>query len=479
MFRPFRCLPALAALAASVALPAMETPMIMPAGSNAGIIDPGLGTITTVEFSENQSIRKGFANWLFDLDQFERRIVREAEGDVWNTLRSGSPTLRPTPGDLYNLFPDKPTKKQADAGQKSTRAQMQAAEKAFWEKPIPYDGVVRGAYNGTELMLVIPSKRVVMFYRNSGKENVELVSWGSYSPLLYVQTAWKSLPDPNQLVKGLLLDEDEKKALEGALAARDDGSTPAANKSEIWCATVTGGFVVVDSANQKLWSYEVRGLGFELTSIRSMTVDLMAPGYQTLPLDQASADQMARLYGKDLPGIGVDKLDAPYVQALVAANRVGDTAKAGAIDASVVKDSIALNFTAQNKLLGYTYRSGAGLKLSSVRDTSVDQGLTMIARMLSERVLARTAFTEALKAANKQDAAATVYSLSYALRLDPTLHAEAEKSTPLKNALQGDWDALMASTAKAEETLLAKRAAIIKAATAERERLAKKKQGQK
>lgn len=469
-----RCLLALSTL---VALPALETPMILPAGGGgtAGIIDPGLGTITTMEFSEKQSIRKGYANWLFDLDQLELRVARNVDGDVWNFLRAGSPLLKPVPSELYALFPDKPTKKQTEAGQKSTQAQVREAEQVYWEKPEKYDGVVRGAYNGQELMLVIPSKRVVMFYRNTGKDTVELAAYGTYSPLLYIQTAWKSLPDPNQLVKGLPLTEDEKKALEGALAGREDGGAPAAAKSDVWCTTVGGGFVIVDSANQKIWSYEVKGQGFDVTSVRSMAVDLMAPGYQTIPLGQAAAETLARSYGKDLAGLGIDKLDEPYIVALVAANRVGDTAKAGAIHANAVKDTIVLNFTAQNKLLSYTYRSGAGLLLSSVRDTGVDQGLAMIVRMMNEKGMARQSFAEAVKNAGKHDPVACLRNLSYALKLDPTLHGEAEKNSSLKSELKADWDALMAEAAKAEEELLKKREAIRVSAEAERERIKNRK----
>ena len=475
-----RCLLALSAtvaLSTTATLSALETPMILPAGGGgtAGIIDPGLGTITTVEFTEKQSLRKGYANWLFDLDQLERRIQLEQNGETWSALRWGSTTMKPSLEEVTRLFPATPTKKQTEAGQKSTQAQVREAEQAYWEKPEKYDGVVRGAYNGQELMLVLPSKRAVLFYRNTGKDTVELAAWGTYSPLLYIQTAWKSLPDPNQLVKGLNLTDDEKKALDGALAAREDGGAPAAAKSDVWCTTVNGGFVVVDSANQKIWSYEVKGQGFEVTSVRSMAVDLMAPGYQTLPLDQTSADTLAKSYGKDLAGLGIDKLDAPYIEALVAANRVGDTAKAGSIHANAVKDSIVINFTAQNKLVSYTYRSGAGLMLSSVRDTGVDQGLLMIVRMMNEKGMARQSFTEAGKNASKHDTAACLRNLTYALGLDPTLHNEAEKSSSLKNELKTDWDRLMADAAKAEEALLKKRESIKAAADAERERLKNRK----
>jgi hypothetical protein len=470
-----RCLSVLAVAGVLAALPAMETPLVMPAGNNTGIIDPGLGTITTVEFSDKGSQRKGFANWLFDLDQLERYIVGERNGETFSALRTGSPTCKPSPEDYIKLFPSKPTPKQVEANQKDTQAQVREAEKAFWEKPVPFDGVIRGAFTGQYLMLVIPAKRVILFYQTTGKETVELMSYTNYSPVLYTQTAWKSTPDPAQMIKQLNLDDDERKALEGALAARADGGAPQAAKSDVWCATIGGGFVVVDSANQKIWSYEVKGQNMELTSVRSMTVDLMAPGFKTTPTDQDGVDAFSKAYGPLLRSLGVDKLDAPFVQALIRNSRVGDSGKAGSFQASATKDTVVLDFTAQNKLLGYIYRPGAGLELSTVRDSTVDQGLTLLFRQMKEQEGARKAYEKAAETAGKHDAAGALTLLSYALGLDPTLHKDAEKSSALKTELKADWDRLMADATKAEEALLAKREKIRKDADAERERLANKK----
>ena len=459
-------------------LVALETPLVMNAGSNTAILDPGLGTITTFEFRNNGSTRKGFCNWLADLERLERTVIGVRNDETFTALRTGSPVVKPVPEDFIKMFPKEPTKKQAEAGQKGLQVQVREAEKAFWEKPVPYDGIVRGAVTSTYTMLVIPSKRVALFYQSTGKENVEIMGFTNYSPVLYVQTAWKSTPDPAEFIRQLNLDAEDMKAIEGALAARADGGAPQAAKSEIWCTSIGAAFILIDSANDKIWSYEVNSQNSVLlTSVRSMSVDLLAPGYRTAPLDQVAVDAFSKAYTAQLRSLGIEKLDEPYVKALLAAFRVGDSAKAGALQANTTGDTVVLNFTAQNKILAYAYRAGAGLELSTVRDEAVDQGLTLIAKLAQEKVDARKYYTEALAQAAKHNTAQCLSYLSQALTYDPILHKEAEKSSALRSELKADWDKLMADATQAEVALLTKRENVAKAAQAERERLAKKRSG--
>ncbi len=465
----------LLAAGAPALLPALETPLILPAKNIAGVIDPGLGTLTTIEVQSNGTQRKSFVNWLMDVDQLQRRSV-EQNGETFTDLRTGSKTVLPTPEEFTQFYPDQPTKKQTDNGQKDLRTQVRAAEKVFWEQEHPYDGIVRGAFTGQYLMLVIPATRAVLFYQNNGKDTVERIGYTNYSPLLYLGTAWKSMPDPAQLVQSLKLDEAEKKALEGALAAREDGSAPQAAKSDIWCTAVGEGFVVVDSANKKIWAYEVKGVTVALTSVRNMAVDLMAPGFQTLPLDQQGIELFGKQNAGALKAIGVDKLDGPYVQAFIHAQQVGDSAKAGALQANQINNQVLLNFTAERKLVAYEYRQGAGLALTSVRDTTVDLGLMLLARQINEMSMARKSYNEAVALGAKNPTGA-LRLITYALGLDPALHADAEKNSNLKNALKADWEKLKLDAVKAEDERKAKRETIIKAAEAERKRLAEKKKG--
>ena len=455
---------------------AQDTPLIMPARTNAAIINPGLGTMIIVEITDAQSTRKGFANWAFDLDQIERRVVGTVNGETFTALRTGSPTVSPSAEEVIKLFSDKPTRKQAQDGQKDLRAQVREAEKAFWEKEHKYDGVVRGAFDGQYLAMVLPAKRAVLFYKDNGRDSEELFSFTNFSPVLYVTTAWNSTPDPAAIIKTLNLDEDEQKAIEGALASRADGAVAAAAPSEIWCSAIGGGaFVLVDSANQKIWTYEVKGNGIALTSIRSMAADLLMYDWHTLPSNQAALAAFAKGYGQQIRGLGIRQFDEPYVLALVRASAVGDSTKAGALQANIVSSSVVLNFTQQHKLLTYKYITGQGLSLTSVRDDTCDQGLLILARMIQERGLAQATFAEAARNPGKSPDDA-LRLLTYALSMDPSLHEAAEKNSNLKNALKNDWDGLMASATKADAEQKAKMDGIEQAAQAERERLAKKKQ---
>ncbi len=466
---------ALALSGAPVAISvALDTPLIMPSGSEVAIVDPTLGTMMIVTVTDNSTIRKSFSNWGFDLDQLERRTVGEVNGEVFSALRTGSPTLVPTAEDVIKLFSDKVTKTQTAAGQKDQRNQVREAEKAYWAQEHKFDGIVRTAFNGQYLAVVVPSKRCVLFYQSTGKESAELFSFTNFSPVLYVSTAWKSLPDPSQLAKQMDLDEDQVKAIEGALSARADGAIAAAAPCDIWCTYTGGAFILVDTANQKIWSYEVRGSGMELTSIRSMTVDLMAPGFNTAPGDQLAATTFLKAYTPQIRDLGISKFDAPFVMALVRANQVGAGAKADALQAYGQQGMVALEFTGLHKLLLYRYISGSGITLASVRDLLMDQGLTLMARMISERSLAMQAYDEAKKTASKNPVSG-LRLLTYALGLHPGLHVEAEKNSSLKNALKNDWDRLMTDATKAAADAKAKMDGIESAAQAERERLARRK----
>ena len=470
-----RNLVALALAAAPLATSAaLDTPLIMPAGPDAAIIDPTLGTLTVLTVTTQSTIRKSYASWGFDLDQLERRTVGEANGEVFSALRSGSPTLVPSAEGVITLFSDKATKAQAAAGQKDQRSQVREAEKAFWEKEHKFDGVVRSAFNGEYLMIVVPAKRCVLFYKNSGKESADLFSFTNYSPVLYVSTAWKSAPDPAQLATQMNLDDDQLKAIQGALAARADGAVASAAASDVWCTFTGGAFILVDSANQKIWSYDVRGAGMELTSIRSLTVDLMAPGLNTQPDNNLAATTFLKAYAQQIRDLGISKFDAPFVMALVRSTQVGTGAKADAMQANAVSSMVVLEFTGLHKLLAYQYVSGSGITLASVRDLLMDQGLTIMARMINERALAAQAYTEATRVASKNPVSG-LRLLTYALGLSPSLHNEAEKNSNLKNALKNDWDRLMADATKAEAEQKAKMDAIEAAAAEERKRLAERK----
>ncbi len=453
---------------------ALDTPLIMPAGPDAAIIDPTLGTLTVLTVTSQSTIRKSYASWAFDLDQLERRTVGEVNGEVFSALRSGSPTLAPAAEGVIQLFSDKATKAQAAAGQKDQRSQVREAEKAFWEKEHKFDGVVRSAYNGEYLMIVVPAKRCVLFYKNSGKESADLFSFTNFSPVLYISGAWKSAPEPSALVKQMDLDEDQMKAIEGALQARADGAVASAAPSDIWCSFTGGAFILVDSANQKIWSYEVRGAGMELTSVRSLTVDLMVPGMNTQPDNNQAAGIFQKAYTPQLRDLGIKAFDAPFVMALVRSSQVGTGAKADAMQANAVSSMVVLEFTGLHKLLAYQYVSGSGITLASVRDLLMDQGLNIMARMINERALAVQAYSEATRVAAKNPVSG-LRLLTYALGLSPSLHVEAEKNASLKNALKNDWDRLMADATKADADNKAKMEAIEQAAQTERERLAKKK----
>lgn len=460
-------------LALALALPAaaLESPLVVGSGNLMVSIDPALGLATVLNVEQNGTRRLGWKHFLGDLNRIQKSVQIQA-GKPYSMLRLGSPTVSPTVEEFVQIFPDKPSKKDAEAGRDAPRKRVREAEDAFWEKAPPYDGKLAAAFNGQYLMLAFPSLHALLFYENAS-EKLELRGWYNYGPLLFVSTGWKSEPSPAKLAAGLILDEDQKKLLEGQLADKE-GQPAAAAPSEVWVTTDGGNFVVVDTANRLIFSVSFPGKKASIMSVRNLSVDLLAPGYQTAPTDQDSLRAFAKEQGPVLKDLGISQFDTAYVKALIAATAAGEVGKASDLQANLINGQLVLAFPTQHKILTYQV-TATSLDLKSVRDSLFDSGLATISRMATERAEAREALKAAEKAKRSPEEAQRL--LEMALALDPELVTVAEKSSTLKSILgkTAAWEPTLAAGAKAAEEAKAKRAAIEAAAQAERDKKKAKK----
>ncbi|MBA3708557.1 MAG: hypothetical protein H0W83_07040 [Planctomycetes bacterium] len=453
---------ALVACAATYA-PALETPLVLRSpGSNSGDqvieVSPNLGTIALFQVTESGTRQAGSANFLFDLEFYDKYIVDERNGVPYSTLRIGSPNSKPTCEGMLALMPKDPTEAEKAKNVLSYQARARAAEDAYWLKDHDYDGVVRGAFNGTYAMLCIPSKHALLFYELSG-EKLTLSAYRNFGVDLLVPQGWNTSPLPSEIAKRL--PDDEKKKLEKELADKEkEGSKEVAEtpKSDTWVAAASNNiFVVVDTLNNQVMSYQFTGKSLEVKSVRNLKYDLMIPG-SFKPLDN-EADVFTRfrkVHEKQIQELGIE-VDLSGMKALVGANTKGDASKTG-MQATVLDKLMILDFTESRKLLVFNLEgAGNGLELASARDYTLDVAMALMDKAFNEKSEAKKFIASAEKYFKSHKTA--MLQLKFALKMDPTLVDSVEKNTRLKGELskEADWPTMLDDAHKAAELILDQR----------------------
>lgn len=481
-----------ALLACALAVPAMglETPLVVVSGGNIATINAGSGQIAIYELRDNVNTRKSVKNFLVDLQMLEARVTQVGDQTYslvrtgWGPAKDAYP--KPTPEEvIQGLFRKDPTPEQKKSGRAADQELVRKAEDEFWSKDHPYDGVVRGAFSGSMLMVVVPAKRAVLFYR-SDNEQIKLLNAYNYSPALYVQLAYKSIPNPLELAKSRELDltKEQQEELINQFKSQDENAAIQAGPSDVWCCAAGSYFVLVDSANRRVLTFEDKSKNVELRSARNISVDLMIPvGYGTTP-DAARAASELTSKSKEVVAMlaewGVKPFDQHTLKALVAMAQAGEGArKSESLQANCTGSQVVLDFTAQRKLLTYLINGpGNALQLVSARDYSFDIAIDMLASRANARVEAAEGFKAIEAMAGKGQGEQALARLKTELKFVPTLVDAAHKSAALKKLAGKDKDAfeaLLAQGDKDKEAFLAQVKSAVEAAAAEREKAKKDK----
>ncbi|MBA2480947.1 MAG: hypothetical protein H0V44_09805, partial [Planctomycetes bacterium] len=279
---------------AAVSAQALETTLVLraPNSPNQVIeVSPNIGTMTLYDVTESGTRRASSANFLFDLEFYDKYILDERNGVPYTALRTGSQNNKPTCEQMLAQFPKDPTDREKQKGLPSYQARARASEDSYWLKEHEYDGVIRGACNAKYVMLCAPSKHALLFYELNG-DKMELRAWRNYGVDLLVPQAMNSLPTPLEVVR--MLPDEEQKKLQDEIAAKEKADEEAGNqvkdtpKSDCWVAT--GGdniFIVVDTLNNMIMSYQFTGKSLEVKSVRNIKYDLMIPtSFKTMDNDQ-------------------------------------------------------------------------------------------------------------------------------------------------------------------------------------------------
>lgn len=448
---------------AALPMCATETPLVISGGGGLfASIEPGVGTITLYGLDGQLVTRySGSTNFITDLRALRDRAWDEQNGEVFSVLRVGSPNFLPTPVELMLKFPNKQTLDEKEANIPPLQARALKAEQEFWAKPPEYDGVVRGAFNGSILFLGIPSLHALLIYevhdRNKGPE---FKAWRNVGPDLMVPQMIASTPTPVEIFKALP-EEDRKardKELEDAFKKAGDKAGSLTLQACDWWLTAFGDrFLLVDLANRHLVTYLYEGKKLKLASVRNYDIDLLIPtGLSTTPNPQKAIDQFGALNKQQIDDYKF-VLDRENLSALIAQSSITNAAKISPVQISAQGGDVILNFTELHKLFVYRILGqGNSLELVAVRDGTVDIGLQLLADRLNARVRASDAVTTAGKQIALGQVGPTMMTLQYALKEDATQWTKVEKDLKFQALRKRpEWEPMIEDAKKraAEEDL--------------------------
>ncbi len=446
----------------ATALHALETPLVLKSGGQGGnyaVIEPGTGNVTLYAVEGNTLTKNGSANYLADLSFLEQRPYDERGGIVYSTLRVGDKNCKPTMGDFLAspAFPSKPTAREQAAGLKSYQARAIEAENEFWAKDHVFDGIVRGAYSATVLFLCVPCKHAILLYdcqdRNKGPV---LVGWRNYGVELMIPQVFASTPIPSEILAKLPVEvkDDQKKALEEAMKAlAEGGGAIQLQPSDPWVSAGGGDrFVMVDAPNKHIMTYEYKGKGWEVKSVRNLEVDMMIPtALNSAPDEQRNFSDYIQSRKAQLAAYGIIP-DLPYFKALVGQKQV-DSGKVSDVQATGNADDIVIDYVKLHKL--YVYRllgANNSLELVSMRDYTLDVGLALQDVEFRADVDAANAWNDAKGSFQKHDNKVGLLSVMLALKRNPCLYKTIEKDPVHKDLKKlPEWQPLLDEAIKACE----------------------------
>lgn len=430
-------------LLAVAALPALETPLIITnaTGNTSVIINPALGTMTFYAVEDGALNQRSSANFLTDLEYIDRMIVDHNGEEAFSALRLGVGANGAVTKLAYAEFfayLDKlgQTKAEKEAGVDSLFKRARRSELEYWAKDHPYDGVVRAALGQRYLMVAVPSKRALLVYQVDS-ERLELVSWRYYGTELYVPHVFFSAPTPEDILRQLPSDikEERKLAIEAQMKALTESKsqTIELKPSDLW--VVAGGnsdrFAVLDIANNHLMAYEFTGKLLELRSIRNIEVDLMIPSaYRSEPdlnaiFQRWQRDKVRKEWLKQMGMENDVEAFRVYVESRQSA---GASGKASPVQANVLvaTGEIVIDFTDKRKAAVYRFAAGAPtMDLMSMRDYTVDVGVSLLDGEIRQRMLAAQLYAMAEK---MKGPVQSYLTLRTALQMNPLQVRDFEKS---------------------------------------------------
>lgn len=465
----FACL-LIGLLSWSSALAGLETPLVMqaPNGRLTAVVNPTAGTIQIYEVSGDRLVQRSTTNYLVELD-FKRIAPADIDRPEWRQLQVGSAFTSPTYAEMLSSWFPEQLDVGANAEPPTFSQRVVNTEREFWADPPTYDGVIAGAVGDDSLVLAIPSLYTLMFFFIDGWD-IRLVGTRNYRTELYIPQVFGSYPTPQEILKAL--PEDVQDAHKEGLAEQFEAMGPEAGQkihigpSEVWLANISDGgtdtYVLLDHANERLMTYEMRARGrnlmLNLKSARNIAIDLMIPStYNSRP----HLYELVEDYNRKLQRAKLPLVSHGYLRKLAGVRAIEGQGTSD-IQANVDADGrLVIDFSKQRQLLVYEPRGRSNqLELKAVRDYTLEIGIGIHHRQIREGQQGEelAEYIENLCKRRKSEPDKIISLVELAFQLNPNLYEAFEKNRRIRGKLEDHarWQplidqALAESKRRAEE----------------------------
>ena len=506
-----------AVFATPVVAPAASEDLIFPtntAARLAAIIDPTLGSIQVMSFQLNSSEYKRSSSFLRFIEGLDARPAGpEPQVAGMSAMRVGGFTQGAqavtSPSPLRLLAEIEAASRQrvaalnARPGAVEQAVRIREMEDAYWNSERPFDGKVSAAANGDALLIGVPSKRTLVLYDlvKVADRNFEPVAFRPTSAEMFMPAIWgTSLPDQTAILRQCTEalrrryaanPEELKRAEEAAneaINAFSVGPGVAAAAAPVsplpqpdwWIGGISGAngaaansnqpFVLIDAATRRMMLYRIEGSAIVLKAVRNIGIDLYAfslagDHFGSRPTDAEAlrtllsrtdymlAAQRYRLL--DLPkepALQVESLRS-QLTSLVSSQRKSGGSGQRPLQAVTMGDQVIVSLPAERKVLTFLTNGGNALNLTSLRDTTVDQGVSVLATMIRDREEAGQIMAQLVKGAATIPVEQLRRYLDHCLTRDPFLVAQIDGNPAfVKFVGEAWWQPLVdAAKAKAKE----------------------------
>ncbi len=502
-----------ALIAAAAAMPASELVVPLGDNYHA-VLDPGLGMLQVFHIQGSHHERRLGSFLISEIESLERRMVTQVGGTWYSALRLGivearqtDPSSIPTGNQIQYGGGSIPSLEQAltagvnrrntAPGAEPQAVRIRDMEDAWWNVDRPYDGKLVAGGNADHLLVGVPSKRALLLYRRSDMDNPKgrllPTAYRGMGAEMYVPLTWgPSDPDFSKGVSGWAKDAirarfskpDEQKQAEAAAteaiermqlgpgvaaAAAPVSTLP---QPELWIGGIDKGFVVVDGAGRRAYLFKVESNRLILRAVRNFGMDLTVLGIAGEPFNSKPTDgeqliavlkdsnnlaQALRYRLIELPTEPREQREALRSQlaSLATSQRKSTGTAGGGIEGRVIGEVtgaslVVVNLTSERKVITFKIPGSEQLNVLSARDYTIDQGITVLYRLIEERRGAEAVLAQLGSNAAQYAPETMRKGLESVLKLNPFLVEQVEKGSAFAKFRTEPWYQPMVDAAKAQ-----------------------------
>lgn len=428
-------------------LSALESPLIIHGqGDLTCNINPNTGIITLYRSNGQQLIQTGSHYFATDIRE-QSLIPAKGFADRRSLLREGQNTKPNT----LNLIKQK---------SKTAWQVMMTAEDEFWSDTPVFDGVISGAMGLNHIFLCVPSCHSLFVYEIENGNCITLKAVRNIGPDLMIGSVLNSDPKPKELLKQL--PQDVQDAFNEQVRLREEaiaqGDIPPLKPLKPWVQSLRNEkIVILEPANKKLLVYEMKQQFLELNSARNLEIELMVPPNISVHSKPNINDQY-KSYMREMKQQRVKPYSIDELRALVqVAGNFKQDGQDDDIQASIDANYfLSIDFTQARKLLLYNPdEGGKGITLYSVRDYTLENGITLHRdRIKRERAADKYYSTAKDLASKRRQRTRAMDYLRLSLEYKPALHIDAEEKLARHLSGEDHWAEIIKTARENHQQLL-------------------------